>query len=113
MEKMLIHYKRDKNNQPIGCVIAKLVPTTDSDGLELFGKVVFVTGSLCCKRDEFKKSDAIKIANGRINSFLTGRDIKFHPHSLKNEFYDMVKRAKKYFKGCDSVRILGESVDNN
>jgi hypothetical protein len=78
----LVQYKRDKNRNPVGVVVARMV-----DGQVRYGF------SLCRKGDRFNKARALEIALGRVDAEVT-----ICPNSLEQTFDIVVDRAKRYFK---------------
>lgn len=80
----LVSYYRDKKRNPRGAVVGLRTPD---------GRLV-VGWSLCCKRDQFSKSKARVIAEGRA---LVGSTVAV-PAPLVPLIEDMEVRVRKYFK---------------
>jgi hypothetical protein len=78
----LVQYKRDKNRNPVGVVVARKV-----------GEEVRYGFSLCRKGDRFNKARALEIALGRVNAKVT-----ICPNSLEQTFDIVMDRAARYFK---------------
>jgi hypothetical protein len=83
MEKVIYEYVRNKENAPVGLVLATVVN----------GKVA-VGWSKACKRDKFDRELGIKIATGRA---AFGSDIPL-PTGYEDRLRRLIVRAKKYFK---------------
>lgn len=83
----LIAYKRDKNRNPVGVVVATKCP---------YNGQIHYGYALCRKGDRFTKARALEIALGRtkFNEF----DMICTIHSLRDTLNRVEARAKKYYK---------------
>jgi len=77
--------------------------------------------SLCCNLDMFDKFDGFEVAIGRANKMSNkkqlvptslsceerdvagGKDVFYIPESIADQFYEFVRRCKKYYKDSNSV----------
>ena len=94
MEMRIVSYLRNKNDVPIGCVIARHFS-------ELNNNTVYIAWSLCGKKDRhnFSKEEALARAEDRARAMAFKGRLCAVPHSLANLAYDMVYRAKAFFPG--------------
>lgn len=94
MENRIVSYQRNSNGVPVGCVIARHFP-------ELNNNTVYIAWSLCDKKDRkiFSKEEALARAEDRARAMAFKGRLCSMPHSLATLGYDMVFRAKNYFKG--------------
>jgi hypothetical protein len=84
----LVTYKRNKNGDPVGVLVAK---KNQGDGSFTIGY------SQCRKGDKFNKKMGLNIALGRCDNF----DVKYFnsmPHSLRKILPDFIKRCERYYK---------------
>jgi hypothetical protein len=88
--QILCEYVRNRNNEPVGCVVAMLYP----------GNPVIALGWSRCKTkagDVFNKEMAKRIAMGRLIRPSVPSVI---PHDISKALEKMEKRALRYFKGA-------------
>lgn len=78
---MLVNYFRNKNGQPVGCVVA-------------IGPGVVGWSKCNTKKDRFDKEMAKKIAAGRAEVFSS----KPIPECMNDMFSQMTERSYRYFK---------------
>lgn len=78
--------------EPYGCFYANKVVDKKNDMY-----VINVGWSLCNKKDEFSKREAIGVAKVRATSTNVG-DTMFIPHSLEKKFVKFCERVKKYYR---------------
>lgn len=94
----LITYVKNKRGEKIGLILATSFFASPNDSDQ---KEVRLGWSMCCKKDRFDKERALQIARGRV---VAGTD-KNVPHTLKPEFFKMVKRSERYFKGLPVAEV--------
>lgn len=75
---------------PYGCLYAKKI-------MDANGKYKIAVGwSLCNKKDEFSKDEAVCLAGERAQEYFGTRMVI--PHSIRNKFVAFCNRAKLYYQ---------------
>jgi hypothetical protein len=95
MQSELIQYIRDKNNAPLGVVVA-----------QKRDNVIYYGYSLRNKKDKWNREVGIKIAIARANadSYVLPSSVKLTTLVL-NALSDLNKRAIRYFKDSEVDEI--------
>jgi hypothetical protein len=95
MQNELIQYIRDKNNTPLGVVVA-----------QKRDNVIYYGYSLRNKKDKWNREVGIKIAIARANadSYVLPSSVKLTTLVL-NALNDLNKRAVRYFKDAEVDEI--------
>jgi hypothetical protein len=92
MENRIVSYERNKAGVPVGCILARCFP-------ELNNNTVYIAWSLCRKKDNFSKRDALEMAEDRARAMAFKGRLCAVPRSLATAAYDMVYRAQEFFPG--------------
>jgi hypothetical protein len=90
---MIKQYIRNKNGQPIGCLVA-----------EKQGDKYAIGFSKCRKGDKFDKKFGTEVAQRRANMLLHHDRYYEIPHSIADAYQKMSERAARLFKDSNLIQ---------
>lgn len=102
MKDFMHQYVRDKNNNPVGLMIAKKIDDT-----------VFITGSRVNTKagDRFDKTVAMRIATGRMECVIEGdTNVNTIAENMRHDMIKFCSRARRYFQIIDPTCVITPRV---